>query len=153
MSIEKRLSELGISLPPAAAPLANYVPYVQEGSLIFIAGQLPRNEDGQLAYVGKLGKDLSVEDGYAAARSCALHCIAQVKAALGSLDKVKRVVRVAGFVNCTDDFTQQPQVLNGASDVIIEVFGDQGRHTRVAIGSNALPGGVAVEVEMVVAAE
>lgn len=153
MSIEKRLSELGISLPPAAAPLANYVSYVQEGSLIFIAGQLPRDADGQLAYVGKLGKDLSVEDGYAAARSCALHCIAQVKAALGSLDQVKRVVRVAGFVNCTDDFTQQPQVLNGASDVIMEVFGDKGRHTRVAVGNNALPGGVAVEVEMVVAAE
>jgi enamine deaminase RidA (YjgF/YER057c/UK114 family) len=151
MSIDKRLQELGITLPSAAAPLANYVPYVQEGTLIFISGQVPRGEDGQLKYVGKLGKELSVEDGYAAARLCALSCLAQLRAALGSLDKVKRIVRLGGFVNCTADFAQQPQVINGASDLIVEVFGDKGRHARAAVGSNALPGNVATEVEMVAA--
>jgi enamine deaminase RidA (YjgF/YER057c/UK114 family) len=152
MSIEKRLQELGITLPSAAAPLANYVPYVQEGTLIFISGQVPRGDDGQLKYVGKVGQELSVEDGYASARLCALNCLAQLRAALGSLDKVKRIVRVGGFVNCTDGFTQQPQVVNGASDLIVEVFGDKGRHARAAVGNNALPGNVATEVEMVAAA-
>ena len=151
MSIEKRLEELGITLPSAAAPLANYVPYVQEGTLIFIAGQVPRGDDGQLQYVGKVGKELSVEDGYAAARLCAINCLAQLRAALGSLDKVKRIVRVGGFVNCTDGFTQQPQVINGASDLIVEVFGEKGKHARAAVGNNALPGNVATEVEMVAA--
>jgi enamine deaminase RidA (YjgF/YER057c/UK114 family) len=151
MSIEKRLQELGITLPSAAAPLANYVPYVQEGTLIFISGQVPRGDDGQLKYVGKVGQELSVEDGYASARLCALNCLAQLRAALGSLDKVKRIVRVGGFVNCTDGFTQQPQVVNGASDLIVEVFGDKGRHARAAVGNNALPGNVATEVEMVAA--
>lgn len=151
MAIEQRLNELGITLPPAGVPLANYASYVQEGNLLFIAGQLPLGDDGQLAYVGKLGKEISVEEGYAAARLCALYCIAQVKAAVSSLDKVKRVLRVGGFVNCTDDFIQMPQVLNGASDLIVEVFGDKGPHTRAVVGSNSLHGGVAVEVEMMVA--
>jgi enamine deaminase RidA (YjgF/YER057c/UK114 family) len=153
MTIEQRLRELGIALPPAAAPVANYVPYVQEGSLIFVAGQVPRGADGKLAYVGKVGQELSVEDGYASARLCALNCMAQLQAALGSLDKVRRIVRVGGFVNCTDGFTQQPQVINGASDVLVEVFGDKGRHARAAVGNNALPGNVATEVELVAAVE
>jgi enamine deaminase RidA (YjgF/YER057c/UK114 family) len=153
MSIEKRLQELGLTLPPAAAPLANYVPFVREGSLVFVSGQVPRGEDGQLRYVGKVGAGLTVEDGYAAARLCALHCMAQLKAAAGSLDKVRRIVRVGGFVNCTEGFAQQPQVVNGASDLLVEVFGDKGRHARAAVGSNALPGNVAVEVELVAALE
>jgi len=153
MSIEQRLTELGITLPSAAAPLANYVPFVREGSLIFVSGQVPRGEDGQLKYVGKVGQALSVEDGYAAARLCALNCLAQLQAAVGSLDKVKRILRVGGFVNCTDGFTQQPQVINGASDLIVEVFGDKGRHARAAVGNNSLPGNVATEVELVAAVE
>jgi enamine deaminase RidA (YjgF/YER057c/UK114 family) len=153
MSIEQRLAELGITLPEAGAPLANYVPYVREGSLLFISGQVPRGEDGQLIHVGKVGQELSVEDGYAAARLCALSCLAQARAALGTLDHVKRVVRVGGFVHSADGFTQQAQVINGASDLIVEVFGERGRHARAAVGSNALPGGVAAEVEMVLAVE
>jgi enamine deaminase RidA (YjgF/YER057c/UK114 family) len=153
MSIEQRLAELGITLPPSAAPLANYVPYVREGSLIFISGQVPRGADGQLQHVGKVGRELSVEQGYAAARLCALNCLAQLSAALGSLDKVRRIVRVGGFVNCAEGFAQQPQVINGASDLIVEVFGDKGRHARAAVGCNALPGNVATEVEMVAAVE
>jgi enamine deaminase RidA (YjgF/YER057c/UK114 family) len=114
---------------------------------------VPRGADGKLAYVGKVGQELSVEDGYASARLCALNCMAQLQAALGSLDKVRRIVRVGGFVNCTDGFTQQPQVINGASDVLVEVFGDKGRHARAAVGNNALPGNVATEVELVAAVE
>lgn len=127
------------------------LPTFRRATCFFFAGQLPLGDDGQLAYVGKLGKEISVEEGYAAARLCALYCIAQVKAAVSSLDKVKRVLRVGGFVNCTDDFIQMPQVLNGASDLIVEVFGDKGPHTRAVVGSNSLHGGVAVEVEMMVA--
>ena len=153
MSIEERLKELGITLPPAAGALANYVPYVQEGPFIFISGQVPRGADNQLIHVGKVGQELTVEEGYQAARVCALSCLAQLRAALGSLDKVKRIVRVGGFVHCMDGFTQQPQVINGASDVIVEIFGDRGRHARAAVGVNALPGGVATEVEMVAAVQ
>lgn len=151
MSIEQRMAELGLTLPEASSALANYVPFVREGNLIFVAGQVPRGEDGQLLYIGKLGRDISVDDGYAAARLCALACLAQLKAAAGSLDRIKRVVRVGGFVHCTDDFTQQPQVINGASDLIVEVMGEAGQHARAAVGNNALPGGVAVELEMVAA--
>ena len=153
MSIEQRLQELGITLPQAGAPLANYVPFVQEGKLVFISGQVPRGPDGQLAFTGKVGQELTVEQGYASARLCALHCLAQLKAAVGSLDRVKRIVRVGGFVNCADGFAQQPQVINGASDVIVEILGDKGRHARAAVGNNALPGNCATEVEMVAAVE
>ncbi|MDH5753031.1 MAG: RidA family protein [Deltaproteobacteria bacterium] len=153
MSIEDRLGELGITLPPAPAPAANYVPFVQEGQLLFISGQIPFGPDGKLAYVGRLGRDYSVEEGYQSARLCVLNGLAQVRAALGSLDRVRRIVRVGGFVNCTEDFTQQPQVINGASDVLVEIFGDRGRHARAAVGSISLPLGVATEVELVVAFE
>lgn len=153
MSIESRLKELGITLPPAPAPAANYVPYVREGNLLFIAGQIPKDADGSLKYVGKVGRDFTVEEGAASARLCALNCLAQVQAALGSLDKIKQVVRIGGFVHCTDDFTQQPLVINGASDVVVEILGEKGRHARAAVGNHALPGGVATEVEMLVAVE
>jgi len=153
MSAEARLKELGIELPSAPAPAANYVPYVKSGRLVFIAGQVPLGPDGKLAYVGKVGRELSREEGYQAARLCALNGLAQVRAALGSLDQVARVVRLGGFVNCTDDFKNQPEVINGASDLLVEIFGDAGRHARAAVGTNALPRGVATEVEMVVEAK
>ncbi|MCZ6747738.1 MAG: RidA family protein [SAR324 cluster bacterium] len=151
MSVEDRLKELGIELPPAPPPAANYVPYMQEGSLVFVAGQVPRAADGSLPYRGKVGRELSEDEGYQAARLCALNCLAQVKAALGSLDRVKQVVRIGGFVNSTEEFVNHPEVINGASDVVVEVFGERGRHARAAIGCSALPRGVAVEVEMIVA--
>jgi enamine deaminase RidA (YjgF/YER057c/UK114 family) len=153
VSIATRLKELGIELPPPAAPVGNYVPYVQEGGLVFVSGQVPRGPDGKLQFVGKVGQGLSEQEGYQAARLCALNCIAQVQAALGSLERVKRVVRVGGFVNCTPEFTNQPQVVNGASDLIVQIFGERGKHARAAVGCVSLPGGVAAEVELVVAAE
>lgn len=153
MSVEDKLKEMGLELPPAPKPAANYVPFAREGDLVFIAGQVPKAADGSMPYVGKVGGGLSEQQGYEAARLCALNCLAQVKAAVGSLDKVRRVVRIGGFVNCTDDFTRQPQVVNGASDLVVELFGEKGAHARAAIGNNALPGGVAAEVEMIVAVE
>ena len=153
MSIEERLTELGIVLPTPAAPLANYVPYTREGKLLIVSGQLPMGPDGKLAHTGKLGGEVSLEDGVAAARLCAINCLAQVQAAAGGLDAVRQILRLGGFVNCTPGFTQQPQVINGASDLMVEVFGDKGRHARAAVGSNALPFDAAVEVEMMVALE
>jgi enamine deaminase RidA (YjgF/YER057c/UK114 family) len=153
MSIEAKLKELGITIPPAPAPAANYVPFAIEGKLVFIAGQVPRSADGKLLYVGKVGKDVSEKDGYEAAKLCALNGLAQLQAAVGSLDKVKRIVRVGGFVNCPPDFTNQPQVINGASDLIVQIFGDKGRHARTAVGAGSLPANVAVEVEIIASIE
>jgi enamine deaminase RidA (YjgF/YER057c/UK114 family) len=148
MSISKKLSDLNITLPEAAAPAANYVPYARSGNLLFISGQLPF-ENGQLIHKGRLGETVSIEDGYKAARQCAINIIAQIKAA-GGLEKVRRIVRLGGFVNSTADFFDQPKVVNGASDLFVEVFGDAGRHARAAVGAPSLPLGVAVEVEAVV---
>jgi len=153
MSIAAKLKQLGIEIPPAPAPAANYVPAVQEGKLIFVAGQVPRGADGTLKFVGKVGKELSNQRGYQAARLCALNCLAQVQALAGGLDQVKRVVEVSGFVNCPPEFTNQPQVINGASDLLVQIFGDKGKHARAAVGVGSLPSGVAVEVEMIVALE
>ncbi len=147
-SIAQKLTELTITLPEAAAPAANYVPYMRSGNLLFISGQLPF-ENGQLIHKGRLGENVSIEDGYKAARQCAINIIAQIKAA-GGLEKVARIVRLGGFVNSTADFTDQPKVVNGASDLFVAVFGDAGRHARAAVGSPSLPLGVAVEVEAVV---
>ena len=149
-SIDERLQELGIVLPSAPTPAANYVPCVEINGLVVVSGQIPMAEDG-LKYVGKLGDGISMDDGYAAARLCALNCLAQLKRHLGSLDKVVRIVRVGGFVNSTPDFTQQPKVINGASDVIVEIFGKKGHHARAAVGTSQLPAGVATEVEMIAA--
>ena len=147
LSIDARLAELGLTLPEAAAPAANYVPYVQTGNLIVVSGQITL-ENGELKYVGRVGQDFTTDEAYEAAKLCGLNLIAQVKAACGGdLDRVKRVVRLGGFVNCTDDFTDQPKVINGASDLMAEVFGDKGKHARAAVGVNTLPLGVAVEVE------
>ena len=145
--IEQRLSELGITLPVPPAPVASYVPYTVSGKLVVISGQIPL-ENGKPHYIGKLGADISLEDGQAAARLCAVNLIAQLKAACGGdLDRVTRCLRLGVFVNATPDFTQQPEVANGASDFIVQVFGDSGRHARAAVGAGSLPRGVAVEVE------
>ncbi len=147
-TIEQRLIDHDIELPEAATPVANYVPAVQSGSMLYISGQVPL-WNGQRRHIGKLGADTSVEDGQAAARLCALNVVAQAKAALGDLDRVTRVVKLVGFVNSAPDFTDQPAVINGASDLMVEVFGDKGRHARSAVGVAALPLGVAVEVEAI----
>jgi enamine deaminase RidA (YjgF/YER057c/UK114 family) len=148
--VDARLAKLDIKVPDAAAPVANYVAYVQTGNLIFVSGQIPI-KDGKLQFQGKLGDSLQVEEGQAAARLCAINIIAQVKAACGGdLDRVTRVVKLTGFVNSTGDFTDQPKVVNGASDLMVEVFGDKGRHSRAAVSAASLPGGVAVEVDAVV---
>jgi enamine deaminase RidA (YjgF/YER057c/UK114 family) len=147
--IEARLNELGIELPEAPSAAANYVPYVVTGNLVFVAGQVPF-VDGELKYVGQVGKDIELEEAQAAARVCGLNIIAQVKAACdGDLDRVVRCVKLGGFVNSSDGFDRQPWVINGASDLIAEVFGDKGRHARFAVGSNALPLGVSVEIDAV----
>lgn len=147
MSIEATLTEKGITLPAAPAPAANYVPFVQTGNLIFVSGQISADENGLIK--GRLGDGVSVEDGAAAARRCGLSLIAQLKAAVGDLDRVVRVVKLTGFVNSTADFTDQPRVINGCSDLMVEVFGEAGRHARAAVSAPALPLGVAVEIEAV----
>ncbi|MDE2466491.1 MAG: RidA family protein [Alphaproteobacteria bacterium] len=148
-TIDRRLSELGIVLPQPPAPVASYVPYVTSGNLVFISGQIPL-ENGQVRYVGTIGKELSLEDGKAAARVCAINLIAQLKAACGGdLERVRRCVRLGVFVNAAPGFGQQPEVANGASDLMLDVFGDDGRHSRAAVGAGSLPRNVAVEVEAV----
>jgi len=147
-TIESRLTELGITLPQAAAPAANYVPYVMTGSQLFISGQLPM-ADGKMQVTGKLGDTLSVEDGKTAAKLCAINLLAQAKAATGDLEKVVRLVKIVGFVNSTADFADQPLVINGASDFLVEAMGDMGRHARSAVSAASLPFGVAVEIEAI----
>ncbi len=145
--IDARLEELGITLPEAAAPVANYVGWVRTGNLVFVSGQVTL-EGGEFKYQGKLGQDFSIEEGQAAARLCAINLVAQLKQACdGDLDRVTRVVKLGNFVNCTGDFTGQPQVANGASDLMVEIFGDAGKHARFAVGTNVLPLNVAVEVD------
>jgi enamine deaminase RidA (YjgF/YER057c/UK114 family) len=146
-TIETRLKELGITLPQASAPVANYVPFTLSGKLVVVSGQVSV-KDGKPEFVGKLGREISISDGQQAARLCALNILAHLQIACGGdLDRVTRVLRLGGFVNCTADFTNMPQVVNGASDLMVEVFGDAGRHARAAVGVNSLPLGVAVEVE------
>jgi enamine deaminase RidA (YjgF/YER057c/UK114 family) len=145
-TVEARLASLGLELPVPAAPIANYVPFTRSGAIVVISGQIALR-DGKMQYVGKLGAGLSIEEGQEAAKLCALNILAQLKAAAGDLDNVKRCLRLGGFVNCTPDFTQQPQVVNGASDLMVAVFGDAGKHARTAVGVPSLPGGVAVEVD------
>ena len=146
-TVEQRLIDMGIELPKPAAPAANYIPFVITGNLIFVSGQITML-NGDLQYQGTVGDNLSVEDGYQAARICAINLIAQVKeACFGDLDRVTQVVKLGGFVNCTPDFTHQPKVINGASDLIAEAFGDNGKHARFAVGATSLPLGVAVEVD------
>jgi len=145
--ITTRLAELGIELPEPAAPAANYIPFVVTGNLIFVSGQITV-WNGELRHIGRLGENIDIDEGYQAARLCGLNLIAQTKAAAqGDLDKIKRVVKLGGFVNSTPDFTDQPKVINGTSDLMAEVFGEGGKHARFAVGAPTLPLGVAVEVD------
>jgi enamine deaminase RidA (YjgF/YER057c/UK114 family) len=146
-TVDAKLAELGITLPRPAAPVANYIPFNIVGKLLVVSGQIPF-VDGQVAVKGKLGAGVSLEQGQEAARLCFINLLAQAREATGGeLDRVKRVVRLGGFVACTPDFIQQPQVINGASDLAVAVFGDRGRHARAAVGCPSLPGDAAVEVE------
>ena len=149
MSIDNRLAELGINLPQAAAPVASYVPAVESGGLLHISGQISFAEDGSLIK-GRLGEDMELEAGQQAARRCGIMLLAQMRAALGSLDRVERIVKLGVFVNSAADFTDQPKVANGASELMQDVFGEAGRHARSAVGVPVLPLGVAVEVDAVV---
>mmetsp|Transcript_20072 Transcript_20072/g.24810 ORF Transcript_20072/g.24810 Transcript_20072/m.24810 type:complete len:156 (-) Transcript_20072:136-603(-) len=151
-TIETKLSTLGIELPTPPAPKGNYISVSRLGNALHVCGHIPQTASGDLI-LGKLGKDITVERGYESARACAINILATLKMELGDLDKVKRIVKVVGFVNCTDDFTQQPAVINGASDLFAEVFGEKGVHARSAVGSNALPLGIATEVECIVEVE
>ncbi len=146
-TVEAKLKSLGITLPTAPAPVANYVPFVRTGSLLFVSGQICYGTDGKLVAKGKLGDTVSIEDGQKAARACAVNVLAQVKAALGDLDRVVRVVRLGGFINSAPTFTEGPKVMNGASDLMVDVFADKGRHARTTVGVAALPGDAAIEVE------
>ena len=149
MNYEERLKELNVVLPEAKAPVGNYVATKVSGNMLFISGQISIDENGQLIK-GKVGKDLSTDDGYNAAKRCALSIVAQVKKACdGDLSKVKSCIKLTGFVNSTNDFIDQPKVINGASDLIASIFGDAGMHTRAAVSTNSLPLGVAVEVDAI----
>ena len=152
MKIENRLKEIGIELPPPVKPVANYVTTVQTGNLVFTSGHGPVNVSGDLE-TGQLGADMTVEEGYQSARLVGLGLISTLKDALGDLDRIKRVVKVVGFVNSTPDFLDHPKVVNGVSDLLVEVFGDKGRHARSAVGMVQLPGGIPVEVEVIVEVE
>jgi len=145
--IEKKLTNLGITLPTPASPIANYVPFVRTGNLLLISGQLCFGADGKLVAKGQLGGGVSIEAGQKAGRACAVNLLAQLRAALGDLDKVRRVVRLGGFINSTPGFTDGPKVMNGASDLMVEVFADKGRHARTTVGVAALPADAAIEVE------
>jgi enamine deaminase RidA (YjgF/YER057c/UK114 family) len=146
--IEDKLLEMNLKLPTVSAPVANYVPYVIVGNLVFISGQLPM-EEGKVKFTGKLGDKISEEQGIEGAKIAALNIIAHLKSAVGSLDRVKRCVKITGFVNSTPDFTTHPKIINGASDLIVNVFGDKGKHARAAVGVSSLPLGAAVEVEAI----
>lgn len=148
MSIESRLAELGVTLPDAPAPAANYVPFVRTGNLLFVSGQISANADGMIT--GKLGADTDAHAGAAAAKACAVSLLAQLKAGCdGDIERLVRVVKLVGFVNSTPDFGDQPKVINGCSDFMVEALGDKGRHARSAVSAASLPFGVAVEIEAI----
>lgn len=146
-TVEQKLAAGGVTLHTPPSPVANYVPFVRSGNLLFVSGQVCLGTDGKLIAKGKLGATVNIEQGAAAARGCAINLLAQVKAALGDLDKVVRVVRLGGFVNSAPDFLDGPKVLNGASDLMVEAFGDKGRHARTTVGVAVLPSDAAVEVD------
>jgi enamine deaminase RidA (YjgF/YER057c/UK114 family) len=145
--MEKKLQELGITLKEPKAPMANYVPFVRSGNMLMVSGQICHDSEGKLVAKGQLGGGVSIEDGQKAARACAVNLLAQVKGAIGDLDKVVRVVRLGGFINSAAGFPDGPKVMNGASDVMVAAFGDKGRHARSTVGVAALPADAAVEVE------
>lgn len=149
---EDRLREKGLELPPPPSPMATYVEAVRTGNLVFVAGHGP-SKDGQLVSKGKLGRDVDVDTGYQAAQLVCLNMLASLKVEIGDLDRVKRIVKLLGMVNCVPDFGQQPEVINGASDLLVHVFGERGRHARSAVGMAGLPRGISVEIEMIVEVE
>lgn len=148
MSAEQKLKELGLMLPPPPTPVANYVRAVRTGNLLFVSGHGPYN-DGKIKISGKVGRELTVDEGYQVARNVALNCLASIKATIGDLDKVKRFVKLLGMVNCTDDFKDQPKVINGCSDLLVAIFDEAGKHARSAVGMQALPNQIPVEIEMI----
>jgi enamine deaminase RidA (YjgF/YER057c/UK114 family) len=148
MNAEEKLKDLGITLPTPPQPVANYVRAVRVGNFLFVSGHGPYN-DGKIKMTGKVGRELTIEGGYQVARNVGLNCLATIKAELGDLDKVKRVVKLLGMVCCTEDFKDQPKVINGCSDLLVEVFGEIGKHARSAVGMQALPNGIPVEIEMI----
>lgn len=150
--VEARLDSLGVQLSPPKAPVANYVHIVETGNLLFLAGKGPKDNLGK-NIVGRLGEDMSVDQGYQAARQIGIAQLSVLKSHLGDLNKIKRIVKVLGMVQCTNDFTQQSQVVNGFSDLMVEVFGEKGKHARAAVGMNALPGGICAEIELIVEIE
>lgn len=152
MKAETKLKEMGLELPTPATPVANYVSAVRTGNLVFLSGHGPIRKDGTMI-TGKVGEELNIEEGYEAARRVALVLLSSLKREIGDLDKLRRVVKLLGMVNCTPDFGDQPKVINGASDLLVEVFGDRGKHARSAVGMNALPRGISVEIEMIVEVE
>jgi enamine deaminase RidA (YjgF/YER057c/UK114 family) len=148
MSAEQKLKELGLILPQPPTPVANYVRAVRTGNLLFVSGHGPYN-DGKIKISGKVGRELTVDEGYQVARNVALNCLASIKATIGDLDKVKRFVKLLGMVNCTDDFKDQPKVINGCSDLLVAIFDEAGKHARSAVGMQALPNQIPVEIEMI----
>ncbi len=152
MSVEQRLNELEVTIPAPGRPVANYVGAVQTGNLVYVSGHGPRLPEGG-SITGKLGRDLTTAEGYEAARRCIIAALASLQAEIGDLNRVRRIVKLLGMVNCTPDFTEPPQVINGASDLLVALFGDAGRHARSAVGMQSLPGNIAVEIEMIVEVE
>lgn len=152
MNAENKLKELELELPPTAKPVGNYVSAVRTGNLVYLSGHGPLRNDGTMI-TGKVGVDLTLEEGYEAARWVALGLLGSLKAEIGNLDKVRRVIKLLGMVNCTPDFIDQPKVINGASDLLVKVFGDKGKHARSAVGMNSLPMNISVEIEMIVEVE
>lgn len=148
----EKLDSMGLKLPPTSTPIANYVKFVHTGNLVYTSGHGPTTSEGKLI-TGKLGADLTIEQGYEAAKVTGLQLLATLQQALGDLSRVKRVVKVLGMVHCTEDFKDQPKVMNGFSDLMVAVFGEKGRHARSAVGMNALPNGMAIEIEIVVEVE
>ncbi len=147
--IEEKLAKLGLKVPPAIKPLAAYIPAKRVGDLVFVSGQVPF-QDGKLLYTGKVGAECTEKQGYECARLCALNALAAVKSLVGSLDAIREIMQVRGFVNCTPDFANQPEVINGASELFVELFGEQGKHTRTALGTSNLPRNAPVELELIV---
>lgn len=149
MKIEEKMRELGLILPEAPKPVAVYIPAKKIGNFVFTSGQGPI-KDGKFVHVGKVGGEVSLKEGYESARVCAINCLATIKSVIGSLDNIDEIVKIKGYVNSTSDFYQQPEVINGASELIVEIFGEKGKHARSALGTSVLPGNIPVELEMIV---
>ena len=149
MKLKNKIKEIGLILPEVPKPIAEYIPAKKMGNLVFTSGQGPI-KDGKFVYVGKVGGEVSIEEGYECAKMCALNCLAAIKSVIESLDEIDEVIKIKGYVNSTPDFYRQPEVVNGASELIVKIFGEKGKHTRSALGTSVLPGNIPVELEMTV---